>query len=380
MSRKPVARLGDSGSHGGVIVSGSGKVSANNRPVAFVGDMYACPEHGTNPIVVGMPGILGPDSLIAYQGSQTACGAVITSGSPDVFVDVPKGFDVSSDVPICPINYVNKCRLCHKDVDGQPLLDKLYNTYFSGKGEAVVCDQNWERKLRKMIDDGEHDIDNLWCSLCRWYADHKKEWNPKQSFKSILDAMSGLFGRLYDDLGGKDQLRWTLVKRTLGNIRFGGRGELDYPSFDKVQHFLRGAGLGSKYAANVAGTAVEFKDALTRLYKEYISHNRLKHHVGYDMHDMEWTWAGGGFASAVYSHSPQGIDKILSKFANDDLVFSSIYTSIMPNKDPDAKYRNNSNIDHAEGNFPSPIEYPVKAMLIDIQIKRMEAKIDESAR
>lgn len=51
--------------------------------------MYDCPVHGTNPIVVGMKGNFCEGRLIAYMGSVTACGAVITSGSPKIFVDTP---------------------------------------------------------------------------------------------------------------------------------------------------------------------------------------------------------------------------------------------------------------------------------------------------
>ena len=82
MSGKPVARVGDTGSHGGSIIDGSPAVRANNRPIALVGSTYNCPVHGPNPIVTGAPYILGNDVLVAHVGSKTACGAEITSGSP----------------------------------------------------------------------------------------------------------------------------------------------------------------------------------------------------------------------------------------------------------------------------------------------------------
>ena len=87
MSGKPVARVGDTGSHGGSIIDGSPAVRANNRPIALVGSTYNCPVHGPNPIVTGAPYILGNDVLVAHVGSKTACGAEITSGSPDVFIN-----------------------------------------------------------------------------------------------------------------------------------------------------------------------------------------------------------------------------------------------------------------------------------------------------
>ena len=90
MSRKPVARVGDTGSHGGSIIDGSPIIRANNRPIALVGSIYNCPVHGPNPIVTGAPYVFGNDVLVAHVGSKTACGAEITSGSPDVFINVPE--------------------------------------------------------------------------------------------------------------------------------------------------------------------------------------------------------------------------------------------------------------------------------------------------
>lgn len=196
----------------------------------------------------------------------------------------------------------------------------------------------------------------------------------------MIHAMNGLFGKLYTGLSDEDKTRWSLVKSTLGNIRFGGRGELNYPSFDKVQHFFGGASFNSKYIANIVGTGIELKDAFTRFYTEYITKDRKNHHVGYDIHDMEWTWAGGGFSSAVTSQSAKGIDRIIEKFANGMLVLSDIYQSVMPNKDPSPEYKDSKTIDHAEYSFPSPVSYPAKAHFINLQIEKMEKKINESAK
>ncbi|MDR2819009.1 MAG: PAAR domain-containing protein [Desulfovibrio sp.] len=89
MAGKPVARLGDAGSHGGVITTGSRKIFVNDKPMARVGDTYDCPKHGPNPIVTGANHVFGQEKLVAHVGSKTACGAIIVEGSPDVFVDVP---------------------------------------------------------------------------------------------------------------------------------------------------------------------------------------------------------------------------------------------------------------------------------------------------
>ena len=87
MADKGVARLGDSGSHGGAIITGATTIIVNNRPMARVGDIYACPTHGTNPIISGVRSGFAEGMLVAHVGSKTACGAVIISGSPDTIAD-----------------------------------------------------------------------------------------------------------------------------------------------------------------------------------------------------------------------------------------------------------------------------------------------------
>jgi hypothetical protein len=55
-------------------------------PVALVGDIYSCPVHGSNPITTDAPHVFGLGKDVAHVGSQTACGATITAGSPDTLV------------------------------------------------------------------------------------------------------------------------------------------------------------------------------------------------------------------------------------------------------------------------------------------------------
>ena len=81
-----VARLTDTGSHGGAIVTGSPNCLVNGLPVARVGDTYACPIHGGNPITSGAPAAFVNGRNIAHVGSKTACGATIVTGSPNTFV------------------------------------------------------------------------------------------------------------------------------------------------------------------------------------------------------------------------------------------------------------------------------------------------------
>lgn len=80
-----VVRIGDPGSHGGVVVTGSPDVYVNGLKVARVGDIYACPIHGANPIVSGSPDTYANDSNVARVGDTTACGATLVDGSPDTY-------------------------------------------------------------------------------------------------------------------------------------------------------------------------------------------------------------------------------------------------------------------------------------------------------
>lgn len=73
--------LGSSTSHGGKVVSGSGKVTVNGMPVARVGDMCTCPikGHGMCSIVEGDAHDTIDGIPVAYEGHKTSCGAVLIS-------------------------------------------------------------------------------------------------------------------------------------------------------------------------------------------------------------------------------------------------------------------------------------------------------------
>lgn len=82
MSR-PQARLGDTSSHGGMIVTGAIRTMVNGRPVARMGDLHLCPipGHGITPIVTGSLDTLTEGKPNARMGDITGCGAVIVTGS-----------------------------------------------------------------------------------------------------------------------------------------------------------------------------------------------------------------------------------------------------------------------------------------------------------
>jgi uncharacterized Zn-binding protein involved in type VI secretion len=82
-----IIRIGDPGSHGGSVTTGSPNTLANGIKVARVGDTYSCPIHGPNPIVTGSPDVTANGQAVARVGDTTACGATLQAGSPDVEVN-----------------------------------------------------------------------------------------------------------------------------------------------------------------------------------------------------------------------------------------------------------------------------------------------------
>lgn len=76
---KPIIRLGDMTSHGGVVVSAAPASMVEGKAPARVGDMTSCPipGHGANPIVSGDGTCIVDGSPVARQGDMTACGATL---------------------------------------------------------------------------------------------------------------------------------------------------------------------------------------------------------------------------------------------------------------------------------------------------------------
>ncbi len=82
------ARVGDSMTHGAVILSGSPDVMINGLPAARIGDTVSCPIHGLNNIISGCSPSVADDGglYVARIGAQSTCGAVVISASPNVDV------------------------------------------------------------------------------------------------------------------------------------------------------------------------------------------------------------------------------------------------------------------------------------------------------
>lgn len=81
------SRIGDTGTHGGRIITGSHNVIDENSPSARVGDIYACPIHGPNAIVTGSPKTIVNNRRNVRITSMTACGAMINSGAAKCITD-----------------------------------------------------------------------------------------------------------------------------------------------------------------------------------------------------------------------------------------------------------------------------------------------------
>jgi uncharacterized Zn-binding protein involved in type VI secretion len=82
MPLNPIARLGDTSTHGGQIVTASPNVRCDGLQVGRNGDFLQCPAHGLQPVTSISNGKRVNGQLILTVGAVAACGAVISSGSP----------------------------------------------------------------------------------------------------------------------------------------------------------------------------------------------------------------------------------------------------------------------------------------------------------
>ncbi len=57
------------------------------KPIARLTDLHQCPIHGLNPITSVVSRSQCEGLAIATVGDMTACGAVITTGSPECIID-----------------------------------------------------------------------------------------------------------------------------------------------------------------------------------------------------------------------------------------------------------------------------------------------------
>ncbi|WP_370261377.1 PAAR domain-containing protein [Limnobacter sp.] len=97
MSNRPLIHgraqilVGDTTSHGGVVVSGSPNVTVNGIPVARLGDMVTCPlcKPHSFTIVEGLGSVTANNIPLALHGHKTACGATLIAAAAGVTAPAP---------------------------------------------------------------------------------------------------------------------------------------------------------------------------------------------------------------------------------------------------------------------------------------------------
>ena len=83
-----LARIGDQITHDGVrfgaIATGAARTLVAGAPVARVGDLALCPQHGMQTITGGSATVLVEGKPVARVGDLVSCGATIVSGAVTV--------------------------------------------------------------------------------------------------------------------------------------------------------------------------------------------------------------------------------------------------------------------------------------------------------
>lgn len=84
----PIALVTSVLTHGARIISGSPDRYVNGIAVARLGDPVACPHHGhgLNHIAAVSINQMTDSKPLAHVGARAACGAIIITGSPNVYV------------------------------------------------------------------------------------------------------------------------------------------------------------------------------------------------------------------------------------------------------------------------------------------------------
>lgn len=73
--------VGDSTSHGGIVKTGTSRISLNGRSAARKNDKVTCPLCGDNEIAEGDERIMDGEFPLAFHGHRTRCGAMLISSS-----------------------------------------------------------------------------------------------------------------------------------------------------------------------------------------------------------------------------------------------------------------------------------------------------------
>ncbi|WP_415260584.1 PAAR domain-containing protein [Pseudomonas chlororaphis] len=80
---KDIIRLGDSTSHGGVVLEAFFQTDFNGKPIAGVGHKVSCPQcKGVFPIVEGNSTYTVGGVAVALDGMKITCGASLIASGP----------------------------------------------------------------------------------------------------------------------------------------------------------------------------------------------------------------------------------------------------------------------------------------------------------
>ena len=118
MARRALILVGDSTSHGGVVLEGADTDTLNGRAIACVGHRVSCPKcKGDFPILPDgsgghvLPWIGGLN--VAVEGMQTACGATLIASQQAFVVDEAPPAPAQPEAPRAPPPAAGSlCREC----------------------------------------------------------------------------------------------------------------------------------------------------------------------------------------------------------------------------------------------------------------------------
>lgn len=176
--------------------------------------------------------------------------------------------------------------------------------------------------LRKKIDDGQHDIDELFKSMCQRYTNNARRWDALDDIDEIFGALYEILGRRYDKLDSSDKKRWVAVRDSLLETKKF-KGEMD-----KLQHFVAGGGIAAdagEFAGWSAAWFAEKLDSFKRWWGDLWG-TRLPHQIGFDWDDLQYTAAGASFEDFFDDLNEECCKSLIKTFADGSLSFSSIFT------------------------------------------------------
>lgn len=76
---KGIIRIGDTTTHGGQVLSGSGRMNFAGMGVARLNDLVSCPLHGDTTIIEAHPSFKDLGIPVAFHGHRCGCGCTLIS-------------------------------------------------------------------------------------------------------------------------------------------------------------------------------------------------------------------------------------------------------------------------------------------------------------